>query len=452
MAMSHGAGAEVQRPLASVVIGGLLLATLLTLFVLPVLYILFTKSNLKTTFAKPIAVAVIICAITNVNAQQSISFQSAIDSAVLNNIQLKNQRFYSDYQKEMILTAKALTPTNVVGEFGRLNSRYIDNRVSFSQSFDFPTVYTRKKEYFHQEWLKSVAQVALKQKELTSEVAISYFTYINLNEKLNLLQKSDSIYGAYLQKAELRIRAGESSVLEKITIENQRIQISNQLKQLKNALYFEELHFNFLLNTKSKYLPFMKDKKVNVMGKIDPTLIHLHPKMKVIEAEVQSATSQVKLEKSKLYPSFSIGAISGTMYGFGADNILYTHSSRFTAGQIGLSLPLFSRQGSVIKASKINAVIAQNNAASEKHRLENQLESVLNQFQTQQQIVEEFEIKALPNATLIFETAQKQFVNGEIDYLQWAMLINQSISIQNEYQDTLMRYNELAIEILNLLQ
>ena len=174
--------------------------------------------------------------------------------------------------------------------------------------------------------------------------------------------------------------------------------------------------------------------------------------MKVIEAEVQSATAQVKLEKSKLYPSFSIGAISGTMYGFGADNIFYTHSSRFTAGQIGLSLPLFSRQGSVIKASKINAVIAQNNAASEKHRLVNQLESVLNQFQTQQQIVEEFEIKALPNATLIFETAQKQFVNGEIDCLQWAMLINQSISIQNEYQDTLMRYNELAIEILNLLQ
>jgi cobalt-zinc-cadmium resistance protein CzcA len=80
------------------------------------------------------------------------------------------------------------------------------------------------------------------------------------------------------------------------------------------------------------------------------------------------------------------------------------------------------------------------------------LESLLNQYHTQQQIVEEFEIKALPNATLIFEIAQKQFVNGEIDYLQWAMLINQSILIQSEYQDTLMRYNELAIELINLLQ
>src|SRR5690606_10260721 len=39
MALSQGSGAEVQRPLATVVIGGLLLATLLTLFVLPILYI-----------------------------------------------------------------------------------------------------------------------------------------------------------------------------------------------------------------------------------------------------------------------------------------------------------------------------------------------------------------------------------------------------------------------------
>ncbi len=43
MAVSNGAGAEVQRPLATVVIGGLLVATFLTLFVLPLLYLLFEK-------------------------------------------------------------------------------------------------------------------------------------------------------------------------------------------------------------------------------------------------------------------------------------------------------------------------------------------------------------------------------------------------------------------------
>ena len=43
MAISSGEGAEVQRPLATVVIGGLLLATYLTLYLLPVMYIWFEK-------------------------------------------------------------------------------------------------------------------------------------------------------------------------------------------------------------------------------------------------------------------------------------------------------------------------------------------------------------------------------------------------------------------------
>jgi len=45
MALSHDIGAETQRPLAIVVIGGLFTATLLTLVVLPVLYVLWYKDN-----------------------------------------------------------------------------------------------------------------------------------------------------------------------------------------------------------------------------------------------------------------------------------------------------------------------------------------------------------------------------------------------------------------------
>ncbi len=47
MLMSNGVGAEIQRPLASVIVGGLVTATLLTLFVLPVLYQWFSKEKIK---------------------------------------------------------------------------------------------------------------------------------------------------------------------------------------------------------------------------------------------------------------------------------------------------------------------------------------------------------------------------------------------------------------------
>ncbi|UTP73172.1 CusA/CzcA family heavy metal efflux RND transporter [Alteromonas sp. LMIT006] len=47
MLMSNGVGAEIQRPLASVIVGGLITATLLTLFVLPVLYRWFSKKKIE---------------------------------------------------------------------------------------------------------------------------------------------------------------------------------------------------------------------------------------------------------------------------------------------------------------------------------------------------------------------------------------------------------------------
>jgi cobalt-zinc-cadmium resistance protein CzcA len=43
MALSHGIGSEVQKPLAVVIIGGLVSATLLTLIVLPTLYLIIEE-------------------------------------------------------------------------------------------------------------------------------------------------------------------------------------------------------------------------------------------------------------------------------------------------------------------------------------------------------------------------------------------------------------------------
>jgi heavy metal efflux system protein len=48
MAVATGAGAEVQRPLATVVIGGIISSTMLTLQVLPALYVLFRREDLES--------------------------------------------------------------------------------------------------------------------------------------------------------------------------------------------------------------------------------------------------------------------------------------------------------------------------------------------------------------------------------------------------------------------
>ena len=85
MAISNGAGAEVQRPLATVVIGGLMLATLLTLFVLPILYVLFENINKdkmkfsKKSNYKKLSVFLLLISFGSFQAQENITYDQALE-------------------------------------------------------------------------------------------------------------------------------------------------------------------------------------------------------------------------------------------------------------------------------------------------------------------------------------------------------------------------------------
>jgi cobalt-zinc-cadmium resistance protein CzcA len=385
------------------------------------------------------------------NAQQTISLKASIDSALLNNDALKSEQFLVLSQKQQVKSVSPFSTTDVQAEFGRLNSRYYDNRLNVSQNIDFPLVYKRKREIAQVDLRKSNIQLELKQKELKKQVSVAYFTYLILLEKNQLLKQADSIYAAYLTKAELRIRLGEGILLEKTTIENQRIQIAGQLKQLEDAIENEKRQFQYLVNTKKEFIPEKVATKSIFNLSQQKNTFESHPIMKLLDAEIQMATSQYKFEKAKLLPQIQFGVVSGTMYGYGADNLFYTHTSRFTSGQIGITLPLLSKQGRSIKSAQLHTQMTELAVKSEKRKWQIEMDNRIRQFQTQTEITSNLEEKALPNAKIIFETANKQFSNGEINYLEWAMLINQSITIQSDYQDALLRYNELALEMIYIV-
>lgn len=454
MAMSHGAGAEVQRPLASVVIGGLLLSTLLTLFVLPILYVLFSSiTKMKTIKAKRAASIVAVLCFFSINgiSQTPISFQSAVDMAVENNLSLKNDKLRSEYQKQLVKTSGALSQTTIQGEYGRLNSIYYDNRVKISQSLEFPTVYISHKKMLTEEWKKSELNVQLRTAELKRRVSQSFFNLVNMEKKKQLLLEIDSIYATYLERTNLRIKFGEGNILEKSTIENQRLQIGSQLKQLSADLSAELIYFQSMLNSTELLIPASSEVKMQMNGQIDTALLLKHPSLQVLDADVQIANASIKFEKAKIYPSLFVGVSSETMYGTGSDNKDYTYYSRFNNAQLGIGIPIFTKQKQVVNASKINAQVATSSLEIEQKNFQDQFDISLKQFEVQKEIVDELEKIALPNGKIIFETAQKQFLNGDINYLEWAMLVNQSIAVQSNYQDAILKLNENTIQLIYLL-
>jgi len=450
MALSHGAGSEVQRPLATVVIGGLLIATFLTLFVLPILYILFEKGfkNKPKIVVAPAILLLFVLSFQNVNAQQTISLNAAIDTAFKNNLMVKNEKLNAEYQKKLKAVAVDIPLTNVTGEYGQINSAYKDTKFGISQSIAFPTVYAKQKSLQNENYKSSVLNIAVKEAEMKKQVSDVFYFLVYLQQKQTILLRNDSVYASFLEKANLRFSKGETNVLEKTTAETQRGQISIQLNQLKNDIEILQLQFQLLLNTTTLYMPSADNPKMDFAATLDNSAITNHPQLKVLQQQKNSSLVNTQLERSKLLPSLYFGYSNQSIQGIGADNILYTKSNRFNAVQLGVGLPLFfGSQKAKITSSKTLELISENNYQLGLKTLNNEYQTAFKQYQTQLQAVKYFEDTGLQNANTITKTANQQFTNGDINYLEWTMLINNAVSIQSSYADAVKELNQTIIQL-----
>ena len=453
MAISNGSGAEVQRPLATVVIGGLLLATFLTLFVLPVLYILFEKGyslkrKKKTTITATTILLLMFFSFQNANAQTPINLQTAIDTALKNNLTVKNEKLNAEYQKKLKAAAVDIPQTNLIGEYGQFNSFYKDTKFGIAQSISFPTVYAKQKSLQGENYKSSVLNIAVKEAELKKQVSDVFYLLVYLQQKQKLLLKNDSVYASFLEKANLRFAKGESNVLEKTTAETQRGQISIQLNQLKNDLEVLQLQFQLLLNTTTVFTPSADNAKMNFATSLDTSIISKHPTIQVLQQQKNISLVNTQLEKSKLLPNLNLGYSNQSIQGNGNDNKFYLPSYRFQSVQFGVGIPLFfGSQKAKINSAQMLELITENNYQIGLQTLKTEYQTAYKQYQTQLQAVKYYEDTALQNANTITKTANEQFANGDINYLEWSMLINNAVSIQSNYTDTVKELNQTIIQL-----
>ncbi|WP_276361690.1 CusA/CzcA family heavy metal efflux RND transporter [Daejeonella sp. H1SJ63] len=450
MALSNGAGAEVQKPLATVVIGGLMIATLLTLFVLPILYIIFEstvkiKIPVKTT---SIILALFFAGSVNAHAQDGISLEAAIDTALKNNLSIKNEKLRSDYQQALIRSSANIPHASLSTEYGQINSNYNDSRFGISQAFSFPTVYSNQKKLLNEEYKSAVLSVSLKEAEIKKAVSQIFSAILILREKEKLLTETDSIYTEFLNKALIRFKAGESNTLEKATAQTQKSAIYLQLKALQEEIKLAKLQFRLLLNTTSDIEPYSEKKKMELMQPDKSAVITEHPLSRISVQQKEIAAANTRLEKSKMLPDLSLGYFNTSIKGTGADNIYYSSDKRFGAASFGIGIPLFTgAQKARVNASKLSESIAENAYQNQVLNLETQYTASMSQFENYSQSADYFEKNSLTESKLIRETANKQFINGEINYLDWVLLNNQAVIIQSNYLDLIKNLNESIINL-----
>jgi cobalt-zinc-cadmium resistance protein CzcA len=256
------------------------------------------------------------------------------------------------------------------------------------------------------------------------------------------------VYTSFLEKANLRFAKGETNILEKTTAETQRGQITIQLNQLKNDIDILQLQFQLLLNTTSIFTPTANNLKIDFTTSFDTSAISKHPTLRILQQQKEISIIKTQLEKSKLLPNLNIGYYNMSMKGTGADNLFYNTSTRFNSVQFGLGLPLFfGSQKATINSNKTLELISENNYQIGLQTLNARYLTVLKQYQTQLQTVKYFEETALQNANIITKTANQQFANGGINYLEWTILINNAVSIQSNYIDAIKDLNQSVIQL-----
>ena len=454
MAISTGAGGEVQKPLATVVIGGLVISTLLTLFVLPVMYILFEKGLGYFNKVKPAIMVVMILIIShvNVNAQDKISLPAAIDSALKNNAFVKVAAAQVNYYQALKKSNLDIEKTAIGYGYGKINGFNNDNQYSISQTIQFPTVYKYQGEINKSNIEISLLSKTQKEVELKNQVKRNYYQLLVLQQKKHLLVEADSIYNSFVVKARQKFNAGSSDMLEKITAENQLAQISNQLLAINAGYNILLNQFNLLLNCNKHYEPMSESATIAMLKFPNLETIEQTPLIKLQEVGLIKSQQQLRLEKSKLYPSFNIGYNSATIIGwqtitqnneryFGGDH-------RFASFNMGMSVPLFSSaQRARINASSVAVEQIQLEKSAITRQLQSNLKDAIVLYQQNKKIVDDYKNNILPNIKVLIESAAKKMNAGEIGYLEWVMIINQAIQMQSDYLGYIQQQNEAAIEL-----
>ena len=457
MAISTGAGGEVQKPLATVVIGGLIISTLLTLFVLPVMYILFEKGVKKVSKSSAVLSLIGMGLILHIGAmaQSKITVNAAIDSTLKNNAFAKVAAAQVDYYKALKKTSVDIDKTDIGFGYGKINSNYNDNAINISQNIQFPTVYKYQAAINNANIEISNLNKLQKEVELKSLVKKQYYHLVLLQQKRSLLKVADSIYASFVLRAVQKFNAGNADLIEKITAENQLNQIKSQLQSIQIGYQVALNQFNVLMNTQIQYEPYFDNNILLLTSIPDMLVLEQSPALRLQAANITKAEQHVKLEKSKLIPSLNMGYNSLTITGWQTTpqntDRYFGSNQRFGSFNIGLSVPLFA----AAQKARINAgniAITQNKLEQKAvtQQLQNNLLDAIAMYLQNKKVVEEYQRNILPNTKILIESASKKLNAGEINYLEWVMLINQAIQGQNEYLGYVQQLNDAAVEVEKL--
>ncbi|MCT4623302.1 MAG: CusA/CzcA family heavy metal efflux RND transporter, partial [Schleiferiaceae bacterium] len=458
MAISTSAGAEVQQPLATVVIGGMISATLLTLFVLPILY-KWTESGQRMSL-KPVALIAILLALPVASQAQNKekntirSLDDAITIGLKNNGKVKVARTNIELTEQQKKAALNLGKTTLELQYGQYNSEENDFAFLVEQQFAFPSVYGKQKALAMENLRGSELQLAVSENELRRKIRTAWYELSYLRERQELLLYEDTLFNKLLNAAELRYETKEISLLEKSTVETQMMEVKNALFLISSDIAIQEQELRVLLND-SSYLHFKPQKfyERSFLQNTDSSVVLNNPQLALAKQQIEIASAEKKVSSAKVLPDIKVSYFNQSMIGFPLEaGYLATPSDRLMAIQGGISIPLFyGSYKADVKSAKIKTEMAETQADYYETMLEGLYVQQIQEVIKYRSSLNYYKEKALPQSELIYQTAQRSYELDAIGYVEYFQNLKQALDLRLRYLDILSKYNHAIIKLEYLL-
>ncbi len=451
MALSTSGGAEVQRPLATVVIGGILSATLLTLIVLPILYEITNigergkvkgeRGKVKNDKGGKGLFLGLIFAVSPLFGQ-TISLPVAVEMAAKNNGNLQATQLEIGARRALIPVAFDLPRTNVDVLMGQIQNRPLDYTASVMQAFAPRSVYKAQERLLQSQVGLAEKQYVLSKNEVTFRVKEQYYQLLYLYQLSSWLRSQNVVYTNAAKAAQLRFQTGETNRLEAMALETRQRETQNRLAATLSDLAVGYRQLQALLFSNE---PFQIDTLMPLKRPITSNLAVFiaddNALVGLLKQQTEVSRQLTETEQQRQKPDWRVGVANQSI----------EQRLGFTYLQGGIGIPLFTKaQKARVEAAKIGQKVAekqQNNAAVQLEAIWQALQQELTKYQNS---LNYYEQSALPQADLLLQTALKNFNAGEIDYVEFFQNTQQAGQIREGHWATLLNYSLVVIQMEKL--
>jgi cobalt-zinc-cadmium resistance protein CzcA len=490
MALSTSAGAEVQKPLATVVIGGLITATLLTLLVLPVLYTFFTDDDEEAPTAEPtsasppgplsrgegepdagnsesfgspsprergpggealaLGLALLLLLLPFGGFAQTapaptgpLTLQQALQTGLSQNLSVQSSALQVQQQRALTRTGYDIPRTVLDYQRGQISGGLIDQSFNVIQQTALPTVYAAQRQLLESQALTAEQRGRVQRRELSQNIRSSYSQLLLTYRRAALLRRQDSLYRRAARAARIRYQVGETNRLEQVSAEARSRELQNRLATTATELAVRQQQLALLLGSGQ---PAAIDTSASLVAQLNPadtaTLsADSNPTLGLLQQEVAQSQLQTRVEQLRRLPDVRVGYFNQTI----------NKERGFQVVQGGISVPLLGgAQKSRIAAARLGEQVAASQLTYATTQLSGQLGQIRQQLARARASLSYYEQYALPQAKLILSTAEKSFRAGDIDYVTYVVNTEPAWQIQQAYLDQVQQYNEYVIALQGL--